>query len=80
MSVTHANPDAVPEREEPSDGPPLMDHAYDGIREYDNPLPGWWSLLFAGCIAFAAMYGFYFHIVHFSENGDGGCGGVNASL
>ena len=26
-----------------SDDAPLIAHDYDGIREYDNPLPGWWS-------------------------------------
>jgi len=42
----------------------LLDHSYDGIQEYDNPLPGWWSMIFAGSIAFAAAYGFYFQIAH----------------
>ncbi len=41
----------------------LLTHSYDGIREYDNPLPGWWSLIFAVSIGFAAAYGFYFHVV-----------------
>ncbi len=45
----------------------LMSHAYDGIREFDNPLPGWWSMIFAGCIAFAAAYGFYFHIARWGK-------------
>ncbi|MGE0403027.1 MAG: cbb3-type cytochrome c oxidase N-terminal domain-containing protein [Kofleriaceae bacterium] len=45
----------------------LMTHAYDGIREYDNPLPGWWSLIFAGSIAFAAAYGFYYHVAHWGK-------------
>lgn len=31
-------------------------HEYDGIQEYDNPLPGWWSMLFVGSIAFAILY------------------------
>ena len=42
----------------------LMHHDYDGIREYDNPLPGWWKAIFIGSIVFAAMYGFYFHIAN----------------
>jgi len=34
----------------------LTDHAYDGIQEYDNPLPAWWSWLFAATILFAFTY------------------------
>jgi len=41
---------------------PLLDHEYDGIREYDNPLPSWWSLAFAGCILFAFLYLAYYDI------------------
>lgn len=43
--------------------PRLLDHSYDGIREYDNPLPGWWSSIFIGTIIFAGFYGLYFHVV-----------------
>jgi cytochrome c oxidase cbb3-type subunit 3 len=70
MSVTTAAPDAVPAPEEATNAPPLLDHSYDGIREYDNPLPGWWSLIFVASIVFAAMYGFYFHIANWGESTD----------
>jgi cytochrome c oxidase cbb3-type subunit 3 len=39
----------------------LMDHEYDGIREYDNPLPGWWTWIFWVTVVFSAVYVFYFH-------------------
>lgn len=39
----------------------LTDHAYDGIQEYDNPLPGWWKFLFWVSIVFAPIYYLYFH-------------------
>ena len=28
-----------------------MGHSFDGIEEYDNPLPKWWFMLFIGTIA-----------------------------
>ncbi len=34
----------------------LLDHAYDGIREYDNPLPKWWLGIFYISIIFALIY------------------------
>lgn len=34
----------------------LLDHCYDGIREYDNPLPSWWSIVFAATVVFACLY------------------------
>lgn len=39
----------------------LMDHEYDGIREYDNPLPSWWVGIFVLSIFFAAGYWVYYH-------------------
>ncbi|MCA9130332.1 MAG: c-type cytochrome [Planctomycetales bacterium] len=41
---------------------PLTNHAYDGIQEYDNPLPGWWKWTFVGSIVFSVLYALYFHI------------------
>ncbi|MBX9928628.1 MAG: c-type cytochrome [Gemmatimonadaceae bacterium] len=34
----------------------LLDHEYDGIREYDNPLPTWWKLLFYATILLVPLY------------------------
>ncbi|MBY0113823.1 MAG: c-type cytochrome [Phycisphaerales bacterium] len=39
----------------------LSDHEYDGIREYDNPTPGWWHLIFIGSVFFSIMYIAYYH-------------------
>ena len=34
----------------------LLDHNYDGIRELNHPLPGWWVATFALTIVFAVPY------------------------
>ncbi|QEG20419.1 cbb3-type cytochrome c oxidase N-terminal domain-containing protein [Mariniblastus fucicola] len=39
----------------------LTDHSYDGIQEYDNPLPGWWMFLFWVSIFFSPVYYFWAH-------------------
>ncbi|HEY4175495.1 MAG TPA: cbb3-type cytochrome c oxidase N-terminal domain-containing protein [Kofleriaceae bacterium] len=62
--------DATQIADEPAHEARLMTHSYDGIREYDNPLPGWWRMIFAGSIAFAAAYGFYFHVANWGETPD----------
>lgn len=38
----------------------LLEHQYDEIQEYDNPLPGWWSLLLWATIVWAVIYFFNF--------------------
>lgn len=35
---------------------PSTGHTFDGIEEYDNPLPRWWFYLFVMTIIFAAVY------------------------
>jgi cytochrome c oxidase cbb3-type subunit 3 len=61
----HADPaaDADPDREASDQGGErLMDHSYDGIQEYDNPLPSWWSIVFGATIAFAFLYFAFYDI------------------
>jgi len=36
--------------------PVMAGHTYDGIREYDNPMPGWWVWSFWACVVFAPLY------------------------
>ena len=35
---------------------PKTGHVYDGIEEYDNPLPGWWFKMFVGTVIFGIGY------------------------
>lgn len=40
--------------------PKLTDHSYDGIQEYDNPMPGWWVWLFVATVVYSGVYWLYF--------------------
>jgi cytochrome c oxidase cbb3-type subunit 3 len=37
-------------------GPQVLDHDFDGIREFDNPTPGWWHALFILTVVFSVLY------------------------
>lgn len=39
----------------------LTGHSYDGIQEFDNPLPGWWKWLFVASIVASPFYWAYYH-------------------
>jgi cytochrome c oxidase cbb3-type subunit 3 len=41
--------------------PAELDHEYDGIREYDNPTPGWWHAIFIATIIFSLGYVAFWH-------------------
>src|SRR5262249_141555 len=60
----------VAEVEEPAEGAPILEHAYDGIREDDNPLAGWWRAMFWGSIVFAAGYFIWFQVADRGESPD----------
>src|SRR5690606_32346476 len=40
----------------------LLSHEYDGIREYDNPMPRWWVWIFWGSFYFSLGYVIHYHI------------------
>ncbi len=39
----------------------LRDHEFDGIKEYDNPMPRWWVAVFWITIIASPLYIIYFH-------------------
>jgi cytochrome c oxidase cbb3-type subunit III len=40
----------------------LLDHDYDGIEEFNYPLPSWWVWTFVGGGIFAVLYLYFYHI------------------
>jgi cytochrome c oxidase cbb3-type subunit 3 len=44
---------------------PLLGHDFDGIREYDNPTPGWWHMIFWATVVFGVVYFYFFHMGSF---------------
>jgi cytochrome c oxidase cbb3-type subunit 3 len=60
-----AEPAAQSAAERPQQ-PRVLEHEYDGIREYDNPLPGWWVAAFWASFVFSIGYAGHYH---FTGNG-----------
>lgn len=46
----------------------LIEHAYDGIQELDNPTPAWFMYLFYGTIIFAIGYLLNYQVFHTGQN------------
>jgi cytochrome c oxidase cbb3-type subunit III len=40
----------------------LLDHAYDGIQEFDNPMPRWWVWSFWATFVFSLGYLFHYWV------------------
>ncbi|MGC4094852.1 MAG: cbb3-type cytochrome c oxidase N-terminal domain-containing protein [Polyangiaceae bacterium] len=53
-----------PEQDKPAEEPNVLGHEYDGIQEYDNPLPRWWVWTFWASTVFAVGYFFHYHVSH----------------
>ena len=43
-------------------------HDYDGIREFDNPLPRWWLVTLYATVIFSIGYWFYYHTSQTGES------------
>ncbi|MFI4861387.1 MAG: cbb3-type cytochrome c oxidase N-terminal domain-containing protein [Phycisphaerales bacterium JB063] len=54
MSEQPLHDDSLPKGAEEITG-----HCYDGIQEYDNPTPAWWTWIFIGSVVFAVIYLFF---------------------
>ncbi len=63
MSDANPPPSGVNDQTAPASAQDqLLDHEYDGIREYDNPLPRWWVWMWAGSAVFSVAYFFHYHV------------------
>ena len=59
-------PEASSPSEPSSKEAQLTSHVYDGIAEYDNPLPAWWRRIFWATFVFSIGY-----YVHYQLTGNG---------
>lgn len=54
--------------DEATESDPLLTHEYDGILEYDNPMPKWWVWTFWGTFFFSVGYFIHYHITGNGES------------
>ena len=59
--LDHSSPASAPKPAPHADDERLMHHEYDGIQEFDNALPFWWSGIFVLCIIHSAWYLYWYH-------------------
>jgi cytochrome c oxidase cbb3-type subunit III len=64
------NNNDTPEKDQNSDDRPVMDiegHEYDGIKELNNPPPGWIMAVFYLTIGVSILYGAYYFWLHVGD-------------
>jgi len=59
------NTSNLPESPDGGHDKTIQGHNYDGIQEYDNPMPAWWVWIFVACVAFAPIYVLGVHVFGF---------------
>lgn len=64
------------EQNTPPEEENLLDHQYDGIQEFDNPMPRWWVWIFWGSFWFSLAYVFHFWV----GNGQSIASGYDAEM
>jgi hypothetical protein len=62
----------------------MLDHEFDGIREYNNPPPRWIMMILYGSIVFGIGYWLYYHTYGVGRllggsRRNGGCGRASSS-
>jgi cytochrome c oxidase cbb3-type subunit III len=45
----------------------LLDHDFDGIKEFDNPMPPWWLNLFYITVFWGIIYLIYYHVIEIGD-------------
>ena len=56
-------------------GTQTVGHEWDGIEELDTPLPRWWLMIFAACVAFAFGYVIFFPAIPMANSATRGVNG-----
>ena len=56
-------------------GTQTVGHEWDGIEELDTPLPRWWLMIFAACVAFAIGYVIFFPAIPLANSATRGLNG-----
>jgi cytochrome c oxidase cbb3-type subunit 3 len=67
--------DPMKKRIDEPTGTQTVGHEWDGIEELDTPLPRWWLMIFAACVAFAIGYVIFFPAIPMANGATRGLNG-----